>query len=156
MQTETQIQAIVEKLNELLKDNPSHFLVDVRIKPTDNIKLFLDADEGMPLSELISYNRRLRKILEETGMYAEGEYSLEVSSPGLDEPLKLARQYVKNIGRFVDVTLTDGTTKEGKLIAANEEGIVVEYETGKGKAKQTVQDSILFDKIKSTKIQIKF
>jgi len=140
----------------LLAGHPTHFLVEVRIKPTNNIKVFIDADEGVILSDLISYNRKLYKQLEESGMYPDGNFSLEVSSPGLDEPLKLFRQYKKNIGRFVDVTLLDSSVIEGKLLEATEDGIVVETETGKGKKKIVKQESVLFDQIKQTKIQVKF
>ena len=156
MQTETDIQAITQKINNLLAGQPSHFLVEIRIKPTNNVKVFLDADEGMPLSTLIDYNRKLYKEIEESAMYPDGNFSLEVSSPGLDEPLKMHRQYKKNIGRFVDIVLNDSTKKDGKLIEATEDGIVIEFETGKGKKKETIQESILFENIKSTKIQIKF
>lgn len=156
MQAETQIQTIEQKINDLLADNPAHFLVEVRIKPTNNIKVFIDGDEGVPLSALVQYNRKLYKDLEESGMYPDGNFSLEVSSPGLDEPLKLHRQYKKNIGRYVDLTLQDGTVKEGKLIDATEEGIVIETESGKGKKKEVKQETVLFTDIKQTKIQIKF
>jgi ribosome maturation factor RimP len=156
MQMDTQIQAIEEKMNSLLAGHPTHFLVEVRIKPTNNIKIFVDADEGINLSTLIQYNRKLYKEIEESGFYPDGNFSLEVSSPGLDEPLKKRRQYKKNIGRYVDVTLVDESKKEGKLIDVTEEGIVVEWEEGKGKKKETKQESVLFDQIKSTKIQIKF
>ena len=81
---------------------------------------------------------------------------MEVSSPGLDEPLKLFRQYKKNIGRFVDITLKDNAKKEGKLIEATEDGVIIETESGKGKKKETKQESVLFDQIKNTKIQVKF
>jgi len=143
-------------LNGLLADHPTHFLVDIWIKPTNNIKVFIDADEGIILSGLIEYNRKLYKKLEESGLFPDGDFSLEVSSPGLDEPLKLFRQYKKNVGRYVDVTKTDSSKVEGRLIEATEDGILVETETGKGKKKETRQESILFDDIKSTKIQIKF
>jgi len=156
MQTETQIAAIEQKVNNLLADHPSHFLVEVRIKPTNNVKVFIDADEGVILSDLIDYNRKLYKQLEESGLFPNGDFSLEVSSPGLDEPLKLFRQYKKNVGRFVDITLNDSTKREGKLIEATEDGVVIETETGKGKKKEIKQESILFDQIKNTKIQIKF
>ena len=156
MQAEDQIRIIGEKVNNILEDHPSHFLVEVRIKPTNNVKVFIDADEGMILSELISYNRKLYKQLEESGLFPGGDFSLEVSSPGLDEPLKLFRQYKKNVGRFVDITLVDASKKEGKLVEATEDGIVVETETGKGKKKEIKQESILFDQIKNTKIQVKF
>lgn len=156
MQTEDQIRIIEEKVNRLLANHPSHFLVEVRIKPTNNVKVFIDADEGVVLSDLIDYNRKLYKQLEESGLFPNGDFSLEVSSPGLDEPLKLFRQYKKNIGRFVDISLTDGGKKEGKLIDATEDGIVIETESGKGKKKEIKQESILFDQIKNTKIQVKF
>ena len=156
MQAEDQIRTIEEKVNNLLANHPSHFLVEVRIKPTNNIKVFIDADEGVILSDLIDYNRKLYKQLEESGLFPNGDFSLEVSSPGLDEPLKLFRQYRKNIGRFVDITLNDGNKKEGKLIDATEDGVIIETETGKGKKKETKQELILFDQIKNTKIQVKF
>ena len=152
----TEIQAIEERVQRLLEAQPSHFLVEVRIKPTNNIKVFIDADEGMPLSTLIDYNRKLYKGLEESGLYPDGNFSLEVSSPGLGEPLKKVRQYKKNVGRFVEVTLNDGTRREGKMTAATDEGVVVEWEEGKGKKKEVKTETILFENIKSTKIQVKF
>jgi ribosome maturation factor RimP len=156
MQNEAQILAVEEKVKTLLKDNPSHFLVEVRIKPTNNIKVFIDGDEGIPLSELVLYNRKLYKWIEENGSYPDGNYSLEVSSPGLDEPLKLKRQYKKNIGRYVELSLHDNIKKEGKLVEATEEGILIITEESSGKKKITKQGFILFTDIKNTKIQIKF
>lgn len=147
---------IEEKVNELLANHPSHFLVEVKMKPTNNVKVFIDGDEGVILSDLIHYNRKLYKQLEESSVFANEDFSLEVSSPGLDEPLKLFRQYKKNIGRFVDITFNDGSKKEGKLMEATNGGVIIETETGKGKKKEINQESILFDQIKNTKIQIKF
>jgi len=156
MQVEDYIRIIEGKVNSLLSNHPTHFLVEVRIKPTNNIKVFIDADEGVILSDLIEYNRKLYKQLEESELFPNGDFSLEVSSPGLDEPLKLFRQYKKNIGRFVEITLKDSEKKEGKLVEATEDGVVIETESGKGKKKETKQESILFDQIKNTKIQVKF
>ena len=156
MSTDTQIGVVKQKVNELLAEHPTHFLVEIRIKPTNNFKVFIDADEGVNLAMLIEYNRKLYKFIEENSLYPDGDFSLEVSSPGLDEPLKLNRQYKKNIGRFVDVLLNDTTKKEGKLIEATEDGIIIEYEQGKGKRKEIKQETILFTDIKHTKIQIKF
>ena len=156
MQTADLIGIIGEKVNGLLANHPSHFLVEVRIKPTNNVKVFIDADEGVILSDLIEYNRKLYKQLEESSLFPGGDFSLEVSSPGLDEPLKLFRQYKKNVGRFVDITMNDSSKKEGKLVDVTEDGVVIETETGKGKKKEIKQESILFDQIKNTKIQVKF
>jgi len=156
MQAETQIRSLEDRIQGLLADHPSHFLVEVRIKPTNNIKVFIDGDEGVNLCQLIEYNRKLYRQLEESGAYPDGNFSLEVSSPGLDEPLKMFRQYKKNIGRYVDVTMQDLTKSEGKLVDATEDAITIEIETGKGKKKEVRQDVIPFDQIKQTKIQIKF
>jgi ribosome maturation factor RimP len=153
---ESQIQEIENKLKTLLEAHPTHFLVEIRIKPTNNFKIFIDADEGINLSGLIEYNRKLYRQIEESGMFPDGNFSLEVSSPGLDEPLKLKRQYKKNVGRFVEVTLLDGNKREGKLLEATEDGILIEWEEGKGKKKEIKQENILFDQVKSTRIQVKF
>ena len=156
MQTETIIEALEQKIVRLLEGHPSHFLVEVRIKPTNNVKVFIDADEGIMLSTLIDYNRKLYKEIEESGLFPADDFSLEVSSPGLDEPLKKQRQYKKNVGRYVHITKNDGTVLEGKLLEASEDGVIVETETGKGKKKEIKQETVLFSDIKTTKIQVKF
>lgn len=156
MQKETLLEILERHINAVLAEHPSHFLVEVRIKPTNNIKVFIDADEGMQLSTLINYNRKLYKILEESALFPADDFSLEVSSPGLDEPLKMRRQYNKNVGRYVQVTKNDSSLLEGKLLDSTDEGIVIETETGKGKKKQIKTETVLFDDIKTTKIQIKF
>lgn len=156
MQTETIIEALEQKIARLLEGHPSHFLVEVRIKPTNNVKVFIDADEGIMLSTLIDYNRKLYKEIEESGLFPADDFSLEVSSPGLDEPLKKLRQYKKNVGRYVHISKNDGTVLEGKLLEAGEDGVIVETETGKGKKKEIKQETVLFSDIKTTKIQVKF
>ena len=156
MNSEPQIQALELRVNGLIKSEPDVFLVEIRIKPTNNIKVFIDGDQGVSIDKLVQYNRRLYRQLEEENFYPNGDFSLEVSSPGLDEPLKLHRQYLKNIGRFVEVTDKEDVKSEGKLISATETDIVVEEIKGKGKKMETVQHTISFDNIKTTKIQIKF
>ncbi len=156
MNTEGYIQGLEQKINTLIQNQPEVFLVEIRIKPTNNVKVFLDSDNGISIDNLIRYNRALYKDLEETGFFPGNDFSLEVSSPGLDEPLKKNRQYLKNIGRFVEVVTLDGVKKEGKLLSADDNGIVIEEEIGKGKKKEVVQFAIDFANIKTTKIQIKF
>ena len=156
MNGEAHIQGLEKRVEALISAEPDHFLVEVRIKPTNNIKVFIDGNQGISIEKLVQYNRRLYKQLEEEGLYPNGDFSLEVSSPGLDEPLKLYRQYLKNIGRFVEVVDNEGIKIEGKLISATEAEIVVEEIKGKGKKMETVQHTVSFDHIKTTKIQIKF
>jgi ribosome maturation factor RimP len=156
MASETQIQVIRGMMQELLQGDPDCFLVDIWIKPTNNIRIALDADGGLPIEKCVSLNRRLYKKMEEAGLYPGGDFSLEVSSPGLDEPLKMHRQYIKNISRSVEVMQQDGKITEGVLTAVNENDIEVAETIGKNKKKEVVQHTIPFINIKSTKIQIKF
>jgi len=156
MANETQIQAITAMMQQLLEDNPEYFLVEIRIKPTNNVRIALDSDTGVSIDKCVAYNRRLYRQLEESGLFPAGDFSLEVSSPGLDEPLKMHRQYVKNTGRNVEVLLNDGSRTEGKLLAVEEKEIVVEETKGKNKKKEVLQHTFSFDNIKSTKIQSLF
>jgi ribosome maturation factor RimP len=155
MTIEQQIERLEEKVRALVSPDPGVFLVEVRIKPTNNVKVFIDADQGVSIDKLVQYNRSLYRQLEESDIFPGGDFSLEVSSPGLDEPLKLHRQYTKNVGRFVEVLMKSGIKYEGKLIAADENEVILEEEKGK-KQKEFVQHVIPFNDIKTTKIQIKF
>lgn len=156
MANEAQIQQLEALAAEMLAEDPAYFLVSLRIKPTNNIKVFIDGDEGVTIEKCVRFNRRLYKMIEEKGMYPDGDFSLEVSSPGVDEPLKLKRQYSKNIGRDVEITFTDDSQKEGKLLAVSEADIIVEHTEGKGKKAVTQQLVIPFDNIKSAVVQVKF
>ncbi len=140
----------------LLADDPGYFLVEVKINPTNNIKVFLDADSGVSIDKCVKYNRALYKQIEESGMFPGNDFSLEVSSPGLDEPLKLKRQYNKNTGRNVAVVLQDGSKIEGKLTGVSDAAIQVEEIKGKNKKKEVIEHTIRIDNIKTTKIQIQF
>lgn len=143
-------------LNELLADESGDFLVSVKVKPTNNIKIFIDSDEGMSIEKCVRYNRRLYAKIEESAMFPDGNFSLEISSPGVDEPLRLRRQYNKNIGRNVLITFNDATEKEGKLLEVTDTDIIIEQKTGKGKKVETHQYVIPFDNIKTTIVQIQF
>jgi ribosome maturation factor RimP len=155
MNSENQVMTIEGKVNELLTEMPGYFMVEISVKPTNNIKVFVDADQGAVIEQLSRINRVLYKWVEEN-LFPNGDFSIEVSSPGLDEPLKLDRQYLKNIGRFVEVLLKNGIKKEGKLLSVSENEIVVEEEKGKGKKRELVQHRVLKEEIKTTKVQIKF
>ena len=155
MNSENQVITVENKLNELLSELPGYFLVETSVKPTNNIKVFVDADQGAAIDQLSKINRALYKWVEEN-LFPNGDFSIEVSSPGLDEPLKLDRQYLKNIGRMMEIVLKNGLKKEGKLISVSENEIVVEEEQGKRKKKEVIQHIILKEEIKTTKVQIKF
>ena len=132
------------------------FLVDIKIKPTNNIKIFLDADSGLPIERCTKINRRLYKVIEEMGLYPDGNFSLEVSSPGIDEPLKLHRQFVKNTGRSLEVVKNDDSKIEGKLTGVDEKIITLEYTEGKNKKAVLHTVEVPIEDIKSATVQIKF
>jgi ribosome maturation factor RimP len=156
MNTEQKTEQIITLLESVLAEMPGAFPVEVRLKPGNKIQILLDADTGLPLSQCVACNRALYKLIEEAGMFPPGEFELEVSSPGLDEPLRLTRQYIKNIGRLVEVLLVDGRKFTGKLLSANESQIEVEETKGKGKKQEIINHTFLIDQIKYTKIQIVF
>jgi len=149
MNIEQKAARIRQFVEEIISNDTDCFLVDVKLNPGNNIQVFVDADAGLALSRCIAYNRALYKKIEEAALFQDGDFALEVSSPGLEEP------YEKNIGRLVEVILKDGRKIEGKLLSAAEQ-VVVEETKGKGKKQEVLQHTLLFDDIKSTKIQIVF
>ncbi len=156
MTNDEQIQQIEQLIQQILEDTPEYFCVSTKIKPINNIKVFLEGDNGITIEACVKINRKLYHQIEVLGIYPEGEFSLEVSSPGVTEPLKLHRQYVKNLGRFVEIIFTEGTIKEGKLLEVNENDLLLEYTEGKGK-KAIVQNIVIpFINIKTATVQVKF
>jgi ribosome maturation factor RimP len=156
-----QIRAIEEFASHILNNDPGFFLVDVIIRQGNNVKVYVDADQGVTIEKLVQLNRQLYKQIEGLGLFPGGNFSLEVSSPGLDEPLKLHRQYQKNMGRIVEVIKSDGIKVEGKLAGVSETEIVIEEEIKskqgkKGKSTEPAVHVIPLSEIKTTKIQIKF
>jgi ribosome maturation factor RimP len=147
---------VLEMMEPLLAAEPDYFLVYIKVKPGHIIKVFLDGDNGLPIEKCIYFNRKLYKAIEEAAWFPEGDFALEVSSPGVDEPLLFTRQYTKNIGRKVAVTLNDETIKEGLLTTVADKDIIIEFTEGKGKKAVTQQLLIPFENIKSTIVQIQF
>jgi len=130
--------------------------VRVHIRPINNISVYLDGDEGVTIDKCVKLNRALYKQIVEQGVCNDGEFALEVSSPGVDEPLLLTRQYRKNLGRVVEVTTNEGKEIEGKLLVVGDQEIEIEEEKGKGKKKEIVKHVLPFSEIKSTVVKIIF
>lgn len=149
-QARDRIEALTEKA---LAEWPGYFLVDLSVAPAQ-VKILVDADEGASIDRLASLNRSLYREIGEEGIFPAGDFSLEVSSPGLGEPLKLRRQYGRHRGRTLEVTLRDGSVLTGKLLDLTEETITLE-EAPKKKA-APVQTTIAYDQIKYTKVCVVF
>lgn len=156
MDQQTAIKAIEALIAKVIEPDSDIFLVSVRIKPTNNFKVYLDADNGLNIEKCIRINRTLYKAIEEGGWYPDGDFSLEVSSPGVDEPLKMLRQYKKNVGRKLEIIFLDETKKEGKLMAVEDEGIRIEYTEGKNKKAVNHIMEIAFKDIKQATVLVSF
>lgn len=153
MQVEKRVTALVE---EKISDRPELFLVEVKMLPNNKLIIHVDGDEGISIQDCAAISRHVGFHLEEENVI-EKAYNLEVSSPGVGEPLKLTRQYHKNIGRDLGLKLTGGETKEGKLLAVTDQGITIEAKIKeKGKKVQLVETSIDFNSITETKVLISF
>ena len=152
----TETEKIEEFVKHFITKTDGLFLIEVKSAPGNKITVLLDGDKGVTIENCTAVNKALYKFIEETQLFGENNFSLEVSSFGVDRPLVLLRQYKKNIGRTVEVVLTDGQKLEGKLLDANEEHIIIEQKTGKGNKMTTKTTTILFNQIKHTTVLITF
>ncbi len=124
------------------------FLVDVKSLPNSKLEVYIDADDQLTIEMCRRTSRHLEHQIEENGWMPE-KYKIDVSSPGLDNPLKLKRQYVKNIGRKVSVKLSEEDRKvEGELKAVEDSKVLI----GVGKK----EEWITWSEIKETKILVSF
>ena len=143
---------------ENLKDE-SFFLVDIIVKGTGGGKMkvliLLDGDEGVNIDDCADLSRALGMYIE-TEEIIEQAYILEVSSPGLDHPLKLERQFVKNTGRRLKVQLTDGQVWTGKLVEAKAESLAFEKEVKEKKKTVHQLVSIGFEEIEKANVLVSF
>jgi len=145
----------VYKLLEPLLEGTDIFIVNIKVKPVNNIKVYLDADSGFSIDKCTAINRRLYALINEENMFPDGDFSLEVSSPGVDEPLLQMRQYRKNIGRKITVTDNEGADKTGMLTAVTDDEITLEIKPAKQK-EALIITQIPFANIKKTVVQIIF
>lgn len=136
------------------------FLVSFKLKPTNNYKIYIDSDSGFTLQKAVSINRQLRKKIDETAFYPDGNYSLEVSSPGVDAPLTMLRQYKKNIGRKLEIELNNEEEKGiiARLIAITDEELTLEpVPVGRvKKVAEPAQITLLIKDIKTAHVCIEF
>ncbi len=138
---------------------PSHFLVDIIItgnRVQKKVVVMVDGDQGVTIEDCAKLSRGLSAHLDEVGLIKEN-YILEVTTPGVDAPLKLKRQYRKNIGRELKVTLKDKTQIRGKLTGSDELSIQLRVaEKGNKKNQEIKTKEISFDSIEKALVQISF
>lgn len=153
------MQEIVERLvAEALEERTDLFLVDLHITPSNQIRIAIDGDKGVSLDDCVLISRAVEHNLDRES----NDFSLEVSSVSVSEPIKMQRQYNKNLGRKLRVKTFEGDKIEGSLTEIKETGIVLEWKAREpkpvGKGKHTVEkvQEINFDSIKEAKAVITF
>ena len=149
-------QRVIDLVEEKIADRPDLFLVSVKMHVNGKLIILVDGDQGIAVGDCAAVSRHVGYHLEEENVIEEA-YNLEVSSPGLDTPLTLPRQYQKNIGRNVSLKLADAKTREGKLLSFSDEGLTIEEKVKeKGKKAELVESFIPFSEIIETKVLISF
>lgn len=136
-----------EKVNQLVQDalleRPSLFLIDLKITDDNKISVTLDGDSGVNLQDCIDISRVLEHNLDRE----EVDFALEVASAGATSPLKLPRQYKKNIGRKVKVVKVSDEVIEANLVDADENAVTLEWKAREpkkvGKGKETVDKKVM-------------
>lgn len=150
-------EKVAQLLEEGLKAKPSLFLIDLTITDSQKIIVTLDGDNGVTLQDCIDISRAIEHNLDRE----ETDFSLEVASAGVSAPLKLMRQYKKNIGRTLKMKTTTGPV-EATLTSINDDGIVVSWTAREpkkiGKGKETVEKNLelLFSDIQEAIVTITF
>ena len=153
---------IEKRVTELVEEKISAegrtdlFLVDVKMHSNGKLIILVDGEKGIGIADCAQISRHVGFHLEEENVL-EDAYNLEVSSPGIDAPLILPRQYVKNIGRQLAIKLADGNKKEGKLTGITEDTVIIEeVNKEKGKKAETIEVVVPFSQITETKVLISF
>ncbi|SDW15558.1 ribosome maturation factor RimP [Aequorivita viscosa] len=151
-------EKVEQLLENALEKNKSLFLIDLDISADNQIRVTLDGDKGVTVEDCIEVSREIEHNLDRE----EFDFSLEVMSAGVSEPLTFPRQYKKNIGRNLKIKTTSGKTIEGELISANDESCTLKWSEREpkpvGKGKVTVKKEALlpYNEIMEAKVMIKF
>ena len=154
------LKILKEKVEQLIAEGVQGtdiFLVKLTVSSNNDINVLLDSDAGLTLANCRTVSRAIESNLDRE----EEDFSLTVSSAGVGEPLVL-RQYKKNVGRKVKVTLTDGEIIEAKMVAADDQGVELEWKsrekkpTGKGKITVVNKRLLEYQNIKQTVVLITF
>ncbi|MDY3317928.1 ribosome assembly cofactor RimP [Riemerella anatipestifer] len=153
------IKARVETLlNDFLSEREDLFLIDLKVSAGDDVVVILDGDNGVTLQDCLDASRAIEFNMDRE----EHDFSLQVMSAGLSEPLTQIRQFRKNIGRDLDILLNDSSKIEGELARVEEDKVVLilryrkPKEVGKGKVDVVEEKEILLSDIKKALVAIKF
>jgi ribosome maturation factor RimP len=144
-------EQLIKDLTNTHLDGTDRFVVSIAVRSDNRIRIFIDSDSHVLIEHCIELSKYIESQLDRD----TEDFELNVSSSGLDQPYKLSRQYIKNIGREISVLLKDNSKIIGTLVTADKDGFSIKETT---KIKKTITEtthSFLYSEIKETKEIIK-
>jgi ribosome maturation factor RimP len=151
-------ERVKELLSEALAENEELFLIDLSFLAENKILVQVDGDKGVALNECMRISRHIEQNLDRE----EEDFGLEVTSPNIANPLKVKRQYQKNIGKILQIKTTTNENYEGVLTETNENQVFLEWKArepkpiGKGKVTVVKTATIEYKNIEEAKVKIIF
>ena len=151
-----EIREEITKIAESKLTDPGHFVVDVvvSLRGKHKVLVFVDGDQGITIDDCADLSRAMSEELDKLPGLNQA-YVLEVSTPGVDYPLKFNRQYAKHVGRTLKIVLREQSI-EGKLISVSDEGITLEQTSGSGKKKEVTGIEVKFSDIEKSFVLVSF
>jgi ribosome maturation factor RimP len=149
--------AVKDIVDVALALNESLYLIELSISVNNKVQVVVDGDNGVSLSECM----RISKVINDNFDREVEDFSLEVTTPDIAHPLKVKRQYIKNLNRILKVK-TEDEEIEGTLVTADEDKIVLQWKAREpkpvGKGKITVDKTVALEytEIKEAKVKILF
>jgi len=151
-------EIVKELLSEALEENEALFLIELSFLAENKILIEVDGDKGVTLKECMRISRHINDNLDRE----EEDFGLEVTSPDIANPLKVKRQYKKNIGKTLQIKTTTNENYEGVLTETNENQVFLEWKArepkpiGKGKVTVVKTATIEYENIQEAKVKIIF
>jgi len=135
------------------------FLIELNVLPNKRVEVFIDSDDVVTFEKCKQLSRIVEAEIEEKGWFGEN-YTLDVSSAGVGRPLKNPRQYIKNIGRKVEIRLADKQKISGELSAVEGDTLsikrIVKRKEGKKNIQEEVVDKVNIAEMEEIKVKISF
>jgi len=147
-----------ELLDEAFRERPDLFLVDLKVSSAGDIKVVIDGDHHVAVEDCIYMSRAVEHNLDRE----EVDFSIEVTSSGVGTPLSLPRQFIKNVGRKLEVEMQNGVRETGMLVEADDVQAVIEWKArepkpvGKGKVTVLKRLEMVYEQIKEARIVVTF
>lgn len=144
-------------LQEAFEENNSLFLIDLKVDNNNHISVVIDGDSGVSVNDCIAVSRKIEHNLDRE----EEDFSLDVASAGVSQPLSMPRQYRKNIGRKLAVTTSEEKI-EGELVKVEDDRITLQWKArepkpvGKGKVTVNKEAVLPLEEIREAKVIITF